>query len=193
MSHLTERLAEFVFGELSAAEIAQANRHLAQCAECRIQVEQFQHTHAMLKASPDVEPPRRIIFEVEKRSVAPWVWRWLGPMAASAAVALLVVSVAPRPQPQVIDRVVQQPAGQPSTQPAAQPVDYQKIVNELRISQEAWLESELRKRDAAHRREIQSVRGDLLQLDAYQQALYRNNAENQASIQLLAQRTDSRE
>ena len=184
-SHVKERLAEFVFGELSASEMAEGRRHLTECADCRQQVELFQHTHAMLKTSPDAEPPRRIIFEVEKKSVAPWVWRWLAPMAASAAVALAVVSVAPRPQPQIVERVIQQQA---AAQPAAQPIDYEKIISELRASQEVWLASELKKREVEQAREIQRVRGDVAQLDAYQQRLYRDNAENKASIQYLAQR-----
>ena len=66
MSHLNEKIAEFIFGELSEQEMADAQRHLAQCSDCREQVEQFQTTYAMLKSSPDAEPPRRILFEFEK-------------------------------------------------------------------------------------------------------------------------------
>src|SRR5688572_26750942 len=122
MPHLTERLAEFVLGELSVPEMAEAKRHLADCPDCRTQLNDFQQTYAMLSASPDVEPPRRIIFEVEKSRFVPWAWRWLAPMAASAAsaaaVALAVVNLSPRPEPRIVERVVQQePAGQPAVQP----------------------------------------------------------------------------
>jgi hypothetical protein len=61
-------------------------------------VEHFESTYAMLKSSPDVEPPRRIMFEFEKPRAAGWLWRWLGPMTASAAVAFAVVTFTPRPQ-----------------------------------------------------------------------------------------------
>src|SRR5580765_1837937 len=131
MAHLTEKVAEFIFGELSAQEMADAQRHLTQCAGCRQEVEQFQTTYAMLKTSQDAEPPRRIMFEFEKPRTAAWIWRWLAPMAASAAVAALVVTFTPRPQqpPQVIERQVVQ---QQASAPQAQPVDYQKIINDLR-------------------------------------------------------------
>jgi hypothetical protein len=62
-------------------------------------VEHFESTYAMLKSSPDVEPPRRIMFEFEKpKAAAGWLWRWLGPMTAAAAVAFAVVTFTPRPQ-----------------------------------------------------------------------------------------------
>src|SRR5215831_13359658 len=100
-------------------------------------VEHFRSTYNMLKSSPDVEPPRRIMFEFEKPRQAAWLWRWLAPMAASAAVAFAVVTFTPRLQapPQIVERVVQQ---QVST-PAPTPVDYQQQIDELR--------TELQKRD----------------------------------------------
>jgi hypothetical protein len=61
-------------------------------------VEHFESTYKMLRSSADVEPPRRIMFEFEKPRAAGWLWRWLGPMTASAAVAFAVVTFTPRPQ-----------------------------------------------------------------------------------------------
>src|ERR1051326_8908330 len=150
MSHLTEKVAEFVFGDLSAREMAEAQRHLTQCSDCRQDVEQFQTTYAVLKTSPDVEPPRRILFEFEKPRAAGWIWRWLAPMTASAAVAALVVTFTPRPQqpPQIVERVVQQQ----SSAPQAQAVDYQKTIDDLR--------EEIKQRDAAQARQLQEVRHD---------------------------------
>lgn len=185
MSHLTDRLAEFVLGELSSPEMTEARRHLNDCPDCRARLNEFQQTYAMLKTSPDVEPPRRIIFEVEKPRLVPWIWRWLAPMAASAAVALAVVSLAPRPEPQIVERIVQQPLpGQPA-QPAVQPVDYDRIVNELRASNEAWLAKELQKRDDAQAREIQRVRGELELVISQQWGARRDNAELMAMLQPL--------
>jgi anti-sigma-K factor RskA len=177
MPHLTEKVAEFIFGELSAQEMAEAQRHLTQCSDCREQVEQFQTTYAMLKTSPDVEPPRRILFEFEKPRASAWIWRWLAPMAASAAVAALVVTFTPRPQqpPQVIERrVVEQQASAPQ----AQPVDYQKIIDDFR--------EEIKQRDAAQGRQLQQVRHDVALLDHYQQAVERETWDNASSIQKLA-------
>jgi hypothetical protein len=194
MEHLTDKIAEFVFEELLPSDMIIANRHAAECPSCRIEVEQFQQTHAMLKTSMDVEPPRRIIFEAEKPRMIPWVWRWLAPMAASAAVALMVVQLSPqRPQLQIVERVVPAPqVAVPASQLTAQPIDYQKIINELRDSERAWLAQELKKRDVMQEQQIQRVRGDLAFMDTYQRATYREMAENAAAIQLLAQRTDAR-
>lgn len=182
MSHLNEKVAEFIFGELSEREMAEAQRHLAQCSDCREQVEQFQTTYAMLKSSPDVEPPRRILFEFEKPRAAAWIWRWLAPMAASAAVAAVVVSFTPRPQqaPQVIEKVVQQQASAPQ----AQAVDYQKIIDDLR--------SEIKQRDAAQAREIQQMRHDVALLDNYQRDVERETWDNASSIQQLAKMTPNK-
>ena len=76
-------------------------------------VEHFESTYRMLKSSTDVEPPRRLMFEFEKPRAAGWLWRWLGPMTASAAVAFAVVTFTPRPQA------------------PPQQTDYQQLVKEL--------------------------------------------------------------
>lgn len=190
MSHLSEKIAEFVFGELSASEMTEAKRHLAECSPCRAELEQFQRTHAMLKASPDVEPPRRIIFEVEKTPVLAWVWRWVAPMAASAAVALAIVMLAPAPvqpptimPPPTVGAVSDRP-GRSESAPAAA-VDYQKI--------ETWLTAELNRRDATQTKELQRIRGELALLDSVQRSVYRDILENSSAIQLLAQKSDSQE
>ena len=118
----------------------------------------------------------RILFEFEKPRTSAWIWRWLAPMAASAAVAAVVVSFTPRPQqpPQVIERVVREQA----SAPPAQPVDYQKIIADLR--------EELKQRDAAQARQLQEVRHDVALLDKYQQSVERETWDNGASIQKLA-------
>jgi hypothetical protein len=182
MTHLTEKVAEFVFGELSPSEMAEGQRHLAQCSECRQQVDQFQNTYAMLKASPDAEPPRRILFEFEKRQAAGWVWRWLGPMAASAAVALAIVTLTPRPQPQVIEHVSKQEVAAatpaPTPAPGAQQINYQQVIDDLR--------TELKERDVAEGKEFQRVRGQMALLEAYQQSMDRDIAESKSAMQYLA-------
>jgi hypothetical protein len=122
-------------------------------------VDQFRSTYAMLKSSPDVEPPHRIMFEFEKPRTAAWLWRWLAPMAAAAAVAFAVVSFAPRPQP------------------AAQALTVQKIVDEL---------NELKKQDVARSKDIQQVEGELAFLDSMQRAARKETIENAATIQYLA-------
>jgi hypothetical protein len=138
-------------------------------------VEHFRSAYKMLKASPDVEPPRRIMFEFEKPRQAAWLWRWLAPMTASAAVAFAVVTLTPRPQapPQIVREVRQQvPA------PVPNQVDYQATIDQL--------QSELRARDVAQSKEIQRVRGAMDEMAEIQQQIRRDNIENQADIQQLA-------
>jgi hypothetical protein len=181
MSHLNERIADYVFNELPAAEMEEATHHIQQCRACREQVEQFQTTHAMLQTSVDVDPPRKIFFEFEKPRAASRIWQWLAPMAASAAVALAVVNFAPRPQPQIVERVVQQPG-------ADAQIDYRKVIDQVRAEDRLWLADELNKRDQAHAKEIQRVRGEIAYLNAYQRAVERETWQNASSIQLLADR-----
>jgi anti-sigma factor RsiW len=95
MSHVTEKLAEFIFEELSPTEMAQARRHLAECANCQEQVNRFQHTVSMLQASPDLEPPRNLVFEFQKPATSRF-WRWFPAAAALAAVLVMAIAIAGR-------------------------------------------------------------------------------------------------
>src|SRR5262245_15778118 len=95
MSHITEKLAEFVFEEMSAKEMADARQHMSECANCREQVERFQQTLTMLKTSPEIEPPRNVVFEFEK-PVASRLWRWFPAAAAIAALLVMTVALANR-------------------------------------------------------------------------------------------------
>ena len=139
-------------------------------------VEHFRSTYERLKSSPDVEPPRRLMFEFEKARPTAWIWRWLAPMTASAAVAFAVVMFTPRPQapPQIVERVVQQQV----QAPAPAPVNYQQEIDELR--------AELRARDAAQIKEFQRIRGGMDVLAADQRAIQRENIVNESDIQQLA-------
>jgi hypothetical protein len=95
MSHVTEKLAEFIFEELPATEMAEAKRHLSECANCREQVDRFQQTLLMLQASPDVDPPRDIVFDFEKPAPS-WIWRWLPAGVAVAALLVMTIALAGR-------------------------------------------------------------------------------------------------
>src|SRR5262249_46298876 len=85
--HISEKLAEFIFEELPAAEMEEARRHLSGCADCREHVARFQQTLATLRTAPDLEPPRNVGFEFEKPAAAR-IWRWLPAGVALAAVLL---------------------------------------------------------------------------------------------------------
>jgi anti-sigma factor RsiW len=140
MSHLGERITDYVFEELSAAEMAEVKSHLAACSACRKEVELFQRTHSLLKASPDVNPPRNIVFEFEKPAMNRF-WKWVAPMTA-AAVLLMGVALAAPLQIRWNDsqltiafgRLPEPAPAPPAVAPApvvervvAQPVDYARI------------------------------------------------------------------
>jgi anti-sigma factor RsiW len=87
MAHLGERITDYIFEELPAAELAEAKAHVVQCGECKTAVEHFQRTRALLQAVPDVNPPRSAVLTFEKpRVVRSWTWKWLAPLAAAAAI-----------------------------------------------------------------------------------------------------------
>src|SRR2546423_15026168 len=118
MTHLGEHITDFVFGELSASEMDEARRHIAGCEACRQEVEQFERTRSMLKMLPDVEPPRSIVFEVERPGTA---WRWLVPVAAAAAILIAVLIALPT-QVQWRDSQLTIAFGKTAVQPVSTPV-----------------------------------------------------------------------
>ncbi len=203
MTHLGERITDFVFGELSVAEMAEARRHIAECGECRSAVQQAERTYAMLKASPDVEPPRHIVFETEKRSIA---WRWFAPFAVAAALVIAVLITVPTQvqwhdsqfsisfgkvqAPAVTPAVV---ASSPVVPRSVQPIDYDKVVQQDQNAQHEWFVSELKKHDVQQTLELQRLKGQLVDLNAQQKVMDIQNINNSSNIQLLANRTESQE
>jgi hypothetical protein len=191
MTHLKDRLAEFFYGELPAAEMTAARQHLMDCTECRVQIDQFEKTHLALRSSPDEEPARHIIFgPTNRRSwLSIFDWRLATTASAFAALAIAVlVALSPSPAP----LAVQVPAPAPVVV-QAQTIDYDRIINEVRNevrqSDRAWIAGELQKRD----REIQRLQGELAYYESFQRnVIWKETMENGSSIQLLAQRTEPR-
>jgi negative regulator of sigma E activity len=186
MNHLEDKVADFFYGELSASEMGDARNHVAECADCRVQVANFERTHLALKASPDQDPPRHIVFAPPGRR--PWrsVFDWPAavPSLAAAAALIIAVMVAMRPVPA--------PASVSTPAPVvvqAQDVDYNRIIDGVRQSERAWLVGELEKRD----REIRQLQGELAYYESFQRSVLRQTMENASSVQLLAQRTRSQD
>ncbi len=209
MSHLAERLAEFVYEELTASEMEEARQHVAQCLECQGRVSEFQKVQHALETVPDVEVPRRVVF-VGSRKPATRTWaplRWLVPSATAAALVLALVIGGPirldrhesgmtiafgaLPEAEPL-----QAAAQPVVVPP-QPVDYELVVARVTAEQQAWLESELESRiqgiAAANGREVQRLRAEMAYLSDLQRVGLRDTLVNASSIQLLAARTEVQE
>jgi predicted anti-sigma-YlaC factor YlaD len=138
MSHVTEKLAEFIFEELPAAEMARARQHLADCSNCRDQVERFQQTLAILRSAPAEEPPRSIVFEFEKP--ARRLWKWFPAAAAIAALVVMTIALAGRVHVEWRDSQVTVAFGQsisgPEPDPAAElALELERVKGHLAILQ----------------------------------------------------------
>ena len=93
MSHLEDKLAEFVFEELTESEMEATRQHVAQCLECQGRVTGFRKVRHSLEQLPDVDVPRRMVFvPSEARSKRNWVpFAWGIPSAIAAAFLLAVL------------------------------------------------------------------------------------------------------
>ena len=213
MSHLEDKLAEFVFEELADPDMEQARRHVAQCLECQNRVAGFQKVRQSLEQLPDLDVPRRMVFlpsdATPSRRSGFFPLRWAIPAGVGAALLLAVVLAGPvhfdfhdsgmtialgqinpaiqsvAPEPVVLE--LQEPP----------PVDYDQIVARVLEDQQVWLAAELDRRISAINRandtEIQRVHAQLVYLYDWQRATLRDTYENASSIQLLAQRREMRE
>src|SRR5690349_18057705 len=98
MAHLKDKLADFFYKELPPAEMSEAARHIEECGECRLQFQEFERIHIVLRSAPELDPPRNIIFsEPQRKSWFGWFdWR---PIAASTAAAAIVAGIIVRLSP----------------------------------------------------------------------------------------------
>ena len=220
MSHLEDRLAEFVFEELTAPEMEAARQHVAQCLECQGRVTGFRKVQYSLQQLPDVEVPRRMVFvpsETESiKSKSRWApLRWAIPSAIAAALVLAVVlggslrfernesgfvlalgSVSESIQSAELQAVVAEVPVVTTLDYAN--LDYAQIVNriaeDIREEEEVWLRREIDSVmatvEATNDREIQRLRAELQYLSELQRVAQREYYQNASSIQLLAQRTE---
>jgi hypothetical protein len=178
-------LAEFFYEELPSDEMKATRQHIQGCAECRLQIEQFEKVHLTLRNSPDMDPPSRIILPLpDRRSRFAWFdWRQLATAGAAAALIAGFIAHSPAPAPMTISA----PASAPVVI-QAEKVDYNRIVNEVQQSERSWFAGELQKRD----QEINRLQGELAYYETFQRTVMRETLENGSAIQLLAQRTEPR-
>lgn len=186
MSHLGERITDYVLGELTGAEKTAADAHVRSCTECSTRVEEFQRTFAMLRSVPDVEPPRRIVLETEKRRSEPWLWRWLIP-AASAATASILTALVLAPAGPANSAVT---SIQSATVPVANdtqsgsPTNVQAVIGQVQESCAMWLAGG-QNRDRDTNLQIQRVCSQLAYWESQQRAASRESFDTARSLQLL--------
>lgn len=122
----SQQLSDYVDGELTAAESAAVEAHLARCAECRTVVEQLRGIAAVAAGLPGTHPAADLWPAIESRIAAPgtlepgerpagrWRVSLTFPQLAAAAVLLMLLSGglvlwlqrdAPQPDTRVADSV----------------------------------------------------------------------------------------
>jgi len=92
------RILAYVDGRLKEAERVEMEKHLASCAACSVQVNEFRAVNDLLGELPMVEPSpefdvrvrARVAAEPVKQKLSWWSWAWPTPRVAFAATALLV-------------------------------------------------------------------------------------------------------
>lgn len=133
------RLDEYVDELLERQELAQVERHLAECAGCREELRGLKALLAEAAALPEeLDPPRELWPGIEARlaprarvlSFAPLRrWAFLAPPLAAAAAALLVIGLGWRPWP----------SASPSPGPSQAPVSAEAGVRTVALSSAASL------------------------------------------------------
>lgn len=207
MTHLGERITDYVFGEMSGKELEEARRHVTDCPQCRNEAQQLERTRTTLRLSQDIEPPRHMTFEVEKRPA--FGWRWLAPIGAAAAVIIAVLIAAPMsiqwnesqltisfgtaPAP-----VVRNEAANVATpvRTVSEPIDYDRIISEVQKqlrSQQPSASVASVKLDAEQTKIIQRLQDNLVYLENVQKSIDRQTAQNTNDIASLAQKSEREE
>jgi anti-sigma factor RsiW len=139
--HWTDRLSEYVDGELDAAEVAALEMHVASCGECRTTLEELRQVVTAAVALPDREPERDLfptilerIREGDAATVVPLRparptrrFTFTLPQLAAAAVAVMTLSAgaawfAVRPAPERTEVSSTMPS---AATPAAEPTGVQ--------------------------------------------------------------------
>jgi anti-sigma factor RsiW len=120
----TELLRDYAFDELPASGRVAMERHLAECADCALELDQLRLTTAALRMLPDREIPQRIAFVSDKvfqpSPLARFFRARLGFASACVLAAALVVFAYHRPVPRQVA----------VTAPAANNVDVSKQIDE---------------------------------------------------------------
>jgi anti-sigma factor RsiW len=96
---MESRILAYVDGRLKESERPDVEKHLAACAPCRLQVEEFRAVSSLLEELPVIEPSPafdarvRALVAAEPVKTNWWAWLRVPPRVAFAASALLVASL----------------------------------------------------------------------------------------------------
>jgi anti-sigma factor ChrR (cupin superfamily) len=89
----TERLSEYLDGELTAPDAAALDRHLLECADCRHAMAELRAVVARLRADPVLpsDQPTHHNWRAIEQSIAPSRRRWVWGTAIAAALAAIAI------------------------------------------------------------------------------------------------------
>lgn len=129
IQHLQEQLSAYVDDALAPEERRAVETHLAECAQCRMQLAELRAVSGLLASLPQPVPRRSLV----PRRAPAWLVpaRFLSSVAAAAFVLVFAVNslaptghfnaAAPAAAPQVRFDAVTSPSAPPAPQPAAAP------------------------------------------------------------------------
>jgi hypothetical protein len=96
---MESRILAYVDGRLKDSERAEAEKHFATCAACRVRVNEFRSVNELLSELPMVEPSAAFDVRVRARVAAEpvkqswWAWMWPSPRIAFVASMLLLAMI----------------------------------------------------------------------------------------------------
>jgi anti-sigma factor RsiW len=98
-SRMEKLILPYVDGRLKASEQREVEKHLADCATCRLRVNEFRAVEGLLEELPQIEPSEAFDVRVRARVAAEpakkswWAWYLPSPRVAFAASALVLAIV----------------------------------------------------------------------------------------------------
>jgi anti-sigma factor RsiW len=96
---MEERILPYVDGRVKESERREMEAHFAECAACRLRVNEFRGVTGLLDELPQIEPSAAFDMRVQARVAAEpakqswWAWFTPSPRVAFAASMLLVATV----------------------------------------------------------------------------------------------------
>lgn len=98
-ARMESRILPYLDGRLKEDERAEAEKHLAACAVCRLRVNEFRSLSGLLDELPKIEPSAAFDLRMQARIAAEpprkswWAWLAPSPRVAFAASLLLLATV----------------------------------------------------------------------------------------------------
>lgn len=98
-SRMETKILAYVDGRLKESDRLDVEKHLVDCAACKVRVTEFRAVNSLLDELPQIEPSEAFDLRVHARVAAEpvkqswWAWLAVSPRAAFAAAMLLLATV----------------------------------------------------------------------------------------------------